>query len=298
MAVGRREQTLSEVIAADPAFLLNHRIGDARMKKPYLLPAAALCLSLQASAYANSPFDGTWVADLDTQSGLASDVYLVKDGNYSCATCEPRRSYRADGKPHPIPGDPDVVSESVSITGPRTIVTHIVGPLLDRTTTMTVSADDRTATYISLDHRPGIPGVLRTVYLARRTAPTPTGAHAVSGTWQGVRYVEVPPEVRTTVLRITGDRFSYSTPLGTSFTARIGGDYVPIRSGASNGTTVAIRRSGQLQIEERIKQAGQVIAIRTFTIAPDGRTLEIATADPSRGTTFRAISRRAPAPSN
>lgn len=268
------------------------------MTRPYLLTAVACCLSVQASAHANSPFDGAWVADLDTQSGLASDMYLVKDGNYGCATCEPPRSYRADGKPHPVPGDPDVASESVSITGPRTIVTHIVGPPLDRTTTMTVAADDQTATYVSLDHRPGIPGVLRTVYLARRTAPAPTGAHPVSGTWQGVRYVEVPPEVRTTVLRITGDRFSYSTPLGTSFTARIGGDYVPVKSEAGDGTTVSIRRSGQRQIEERVKQAGQVVAIRTFTLAPDGRTLEIATTDPSRGTTFRATSRRAPAASN
>lgn len=268
------------------------------MTKPYLLTAMACCLSVQASAQANSPFDGVWVADLDTQSGLASDVYLVKDGNYSCATCEPPRSYRADGKPHPVPGDPDVISESVSITGPRTIVTHIVGPPLDRTTTMTVAADDQTATYVSLDHRPGIPGVLRTVYLARRTAPALTGTHPVSGTWQGVRYVEVPPEVRTTVLRITGDRFSYSTPLGSSFTAHIGSGFVPLTSEGNAGTTVSVRRPGQRQIEERMMQGGQVVAIRTFTIAPDGRTLEIATTDPSRGTTFRAISRRAPPASN
>ena len=120
------------------------------MTRPYLLTAVACCLSVQASAHANSPFDGAWVADLDTQSGLASDMYLVKDGNYGCATCEPPRSYRADGKPHPVPGDPDVASESVSITGPRTIVTHIVRPPLDRTTTMTVAADDQTATYVSL----------------------------------------------------------------------------------------------------------------------------------------------------
>lgn len=265
------------------------------MTKPYILAAVACCLSVQASARANSAFDGVWVADLNTQSGLASDVYLVKSGYYSCATCEPPRSYQADGKPRPIPGDPDVLSESVSITGPRTIVTHIVGQLVDRSTTMTVAADDQTATYISLDQRPSIPGVLRTVYLARRTAPAPTGAHPVSGTWQGVRYVEVPPEVRTTVLRVVGDRFSYSTPLGSSFTARLGGGYVPLSPEGNASTTVSVRRSGRRQIEERMKQAGQIVEIRTYTIAPDGQTLEIATTDPSRGATFRATSRRASA---
>jgi hypothetical protein len=262
--------------------------------KFHTLTAVACCLSGQAFARTNSPFDGAWVADLDTQSGLADDVYLVKDGRYSCATCEPPRSYQADGKPHPVAGDPDVVSESVSITGPRTIVTHIVGPPLDRTTSMSVADDDQTATYVSLDRRPGISGVLRTVYLARRAAPAPTGSHPVSGTWQGVRYVEVPPEVRTAMLRVVGDRFSYSTPLGTSFTARLGGGYVPVTSEGSSGATVSVRRSGQRQIEERTKQAGQVVAIRTFTIARDGQTLEIATTDPTRGTTFRVTTRRAP----
>lgn len=229
------------------------------MRKLGLLSAAACCVSAHASARANSPFDGVWVADLDTQSGLARDVYLVADGNYSCATCEPPRSYRADAKPHRVPGDPDVVSESVSITGPRTIVTHIVAQSLDCTTTMTVADDDQTATYVSLDHRPGISGVLRTVYLARRTARTLAGTHPVSGTWQGIRYVEVPKEVWTTVLRVSGNRFSYSTPLGSSFTTLIGGGYVPLKVGGDDGTTVSVRRTAQRKIKERMKQAGKLI---------------------------------------
>ena len=256
--------------------------------------AIVVCgLLATAPAYAVSPFDGDWVADLDKQSGLATDKYVVRDGQYACATCEPPRSYPADGRPHLVPGDPDVESETVTITGPRTIVTHIVGPPLDRVTTMTVAPDDQAATYVSIDRRPGITVPLRTEYLARRIAPAPAGAHPVSGTWQGVRYVEVPELVRTTTLHLKGNQFSLSTPLGTSFTARLGGGYVPVHSTHGGEVTVAVRRIGRRQIEEKAKRQGQLVAVRTFTIAPDGRSMEIATTDPVRGTTFRATSHRA-----
>ena len=256
--------------------------------------AIVVCgLLATAPAHAASPFDGDWVAELDEQNGLATDSYMVRDGQYACHTCEPPRSYPADGEPHPVPGDPDVTSETVSITGPRTIVTHIVGPPLDRVTTMTVAPDDQTATYVSIDHRPGITVPLRTEYLARRIAPAPDGAHPVSGKWQGVRYVEVPEIVRTTRLHLEGDQFSLSTPLGTSFTGRLGGDYVPIYSRHGGDVTVAVRRTGQRQIEEQVKRDGQLVVVRTFTVAPDGRSMETATTDPARGITFRATSRRA-----
>ena len=259
-----------------------------------ILVAVVLGIHASVPAQAASLFDGDWVADLDSQSGLATDVYLVHDGQYACKSCEPPRAYAADGKPHRVPGDPDVISEAVSVTGPRTIVTHIIGPPLDRTTTMTVAPDDRTATYISIDHRPGSKAALRTEYLARRTVPAPAGAHPVSGSWQGMRYVSVPALVRTTTLRLTRDRFSYSTPLGTSYTARLGGVYMPVRSAHAGGLTVAVRRAGTRRIEERFKRDGRLVETRTLTLAPDGRSIEIATTNPTNGATFRSISRRAP----
>lgn len=262
------------------------------MTKVPLLVVAACCVLAGTPAPAKTPFDGDWVADLDAETGLATDIYLVGDGRYTCASCAPPRAYPADGTPHPITGDPDVVLEAVTITGPRTIVTHIVGPPLDRTTTMTVAADDQTATYVSIDHRPGIEVALRTEYLARRTAPAPAGAHPVSGHWQGVRYVSVPALVRTTALRLVGDALSYATPLGTSYTARLGGDYVPVRTARKSSLTVAVRRTGARGIEQKIKRGGQVVEVRTFTVAPDGRSMEIATIDTGQRTTFRSISRR------
>lgn len=109
-----------------------------------------------------------------------------------------------------------------------------------------------------------------------------------------MRYVTVPEQLRTTTLRLTGDRFSYSTPLGTSFSARLGGGYVPLRTANGGGLTVAVRRLGPRQIEERVKRGRELVAVRTFKVSRDLRSMEIATTDPAKGTTFRAISRRAP----
>ena len=252
-----------------------------------LTPAAA-------AAPAASPFDGRWVADLDTQTGLATDLYLVADGRYRCDSCSPPRAYRADGRPHPVPGDDQVAWESVRIAGPRTIVTHIEGATLSRTTTMTVSPDGLTATYTSNDRRPGVKGPLRTVYVARRTAPAPAGAHAVSGAWQGLRYVTVPEQQRTMMLRVEGDRFVYRHALGYSFTARFGGGFVPVGGPYKVPVFASVRRLDGRTIEETRRSNGSITMVRTYTLSPDGRSLDVAVTDPATGHTFRATSRRRP----
>ena len=141
--------------------------------------AAASSASV-ADARRPGALNGDWVADLQTQTGLSRDVYVLRDGIYGCESCSPPRSYPADGALRAVTGAPGV-SEAVTIAGPRTIVTRIVQPALIRVTTMTVAPDDETATYVSIDRRPGISVPLRTEYLARRVAPGPPGSHRVSG---------------------------------------------------------------------------------------------------------------------
>src|SRR5689334_15838893 len=106
------------------------------------MPMPSLMLALLSAAARAPDFSGIWLADLDTQSLPAHpDVYLVAHRQYRCDSCEPPRDYPADGRPHPVPGDANVTSESVTIAGARTIVTRIVGPALTRETRMTVARD-------------------------------------------------------------------------------------------------------------------------------------------------------------
>jgi hypothetical protein len=249
-------------------------------------------IGANAPAAARSPFDGRWVAELDTQAGLATDVYLVTNGTYRCDSCRPPRAYPADGRPHSVAGATDIISEAVTISGPRTIVTRIESPTLHRVTTMTVAADDATATYVSDDRRPGVRGPLHSVYLARRAAPAPAGAHPVSGSWQGVRYVSVPEQVRTTELHVDGNRLTYRHPLGYSFSAVFGGGFVPVRGPYRTPVFAAVRRLGARTIEETRRSGDKIVLVRTYTLATDGRSLTIASTEPGAGQTFRITAHR------
>lgn len=260
------------------------------MKMAALVLAGGALLSA-APAPRTMPLSGTWVADLDTQQGLPTDVYLLRDGTYSCESCIPRRRYPADGTLRAVSELPQV-SESVRIVDARTISTQIVQRDLTRTTLMRVARDGRTATYVSTDRRVGIQGTLRTEYLARRTASGPTGSHAASGTWQGVRYVSVPVQLRTIVLTDRGDLLSYRSGSGYSYAARYGGTFEALSGPYDGGVTVAVRRIDRHRVVETRRRGGNAVQIRTYTVSTDGRSMEIATTDLTTNSTFRATSRR------
>lgn len=256
-----------------------------------MLAAAACCLVSAAPAPPASPLTGTWVADLGAQQGLPTDIYVVQDGTYSCESCVPRRRFPADGRMRPVSGSP-AVSEAVTIVDSRTISTRIAQPDLQRTTRMRVARDGKSATYVSIDRRRGIKGRLRTEYLARRAAPGPSGSHAVSGTWQGVRYVAVPLALRTTRLSDTGLSLRYRTGTGYSYDAPYSGAWVPIRGPYDGSLSVSVRKPDRRQLVEIRRQGATEVQRRTYTVSPDGRSLEIATTNLATGTTFRITARR------
>lgn len=264
------------------------------MKRATIL-VAALPLLAAASATRDHPLTGRWVADLDSQSGLPTDVYLIANGTYGCESCTPPRRYPADGRLRPV--DPSGnVRESVTIVDSRTISTRIEQPDLRRVTTMRVARNGRTADYLSVDRRVGISGELRTRYVARRTAPGPPGSHAVSGTWQGVRYVSVPEELRTTCLTDTGDTLVYRTGTGFSYRARYDGEFVPIQGPYDGSVSVALERVSPHRLVETRRQGARTIQVRTYTVARDGRSMEMASTNTLTGVTFRATARKRRAP--
>ncbi|HEY0012761.1 MAG TPA: hypothetical protein VGB79_07900 [Allosphingosinicella sp.] len=236
-----------------------------------------------------SAFSGTWIADLTSQQGLPTDVYSLRGGTYSCRSCVPVRDYPADGRVRAVAGS---VSEAVTILDSRTISTLIVQPEVTRTTTMRVAADGRSATYVSIDWRRGIREPLRTVYLARRTAEGPAGAHAVSGTWRGIRYVAVPVQLRTTTLIESGTGLSYRTGSGYFYTAAYEGPSVPIGGPYDGSISVSVRRDSANRLVETRRRGGNEVEVRTYTLAPDGRSMEIATTNLATNATFRITARR------
>ncbi|HEX8643961.1 MAG TPA: hypothetical protein VF702_08620 [Allosphingosinicella sp.] len=258
------------------------------------MPTNSLIAGLAALLLAEAPvrtgsFTGTWIADLTSQQGLPTDVYSLRDGAYRCASCVPAREHPADGRMHAVAQN---LSEAVTIVDARTIATFIVQPEFSRTTTMRVARDGRTATYVSVDWRRGIQGPLRTTYVARRVAAGPPGSHSVSGSWQGVRYVSVPIQLRTTTLVESATGLSYRTGSGYFYTAAYEGPFVPVGGPYDGSILVSVRKDSSHRLVERRRRGGTDIEVRTYTLAPDGRSMEIATTNLATNTTFRITARR------
>jgi len=257
------------------------------------VPALAAAIAFAGAPAHASPFDGSWVTDLNTQMGQAGfDKYLVANGVYECDSCDPPRKYPADGKMRPVAGDVSVISEGVTITRPRTIVTRIVDHEMIRETTMTVAPDDRSATYVSLDAWPGSTKRLRTEYLAKRVAPAPARAHPVSGSWLGLRYVAVPEEYRSVQLKEDHGEFTRIDFRHGRYTARIGGPPVPVTGDGKNIFAAVVRAPDALTRVETISLNGKPLAERTYKLSADGKSMETVVRDPKDGSIFRTMSRR------
>ena len=263
---------------------------------PYGMRAAVFATALafaEASAQATSPFNGLWVDDLKTQMGQAGfDTYLVWNGIYKCESCDPPRNYPADGKMRPVAGDTSVLSESAAIGGPRTFITRTVDHEMTRETTMTVAPNGQTATYVSLDKWPGRTKRLRTEYLAKRVAPVPAGAHPVSGSWLGVRYVEVPEEYRSVDLKEADGRFTRSNFRHGHYTAKIGGPPVPVTGDGKDFYKAVVRAPDDRTRIETILQNDKPVIERTYRLSANGKSMVTTVRDPKDGHLFRTTSRR------
>lgn len=254
-----------------------------------ILPLAlALALAGSAAAHAaSSPFDGKWVADLGAQvEADHTDVYLVANGQYRCASCRPPRAYPADGVVRPVTGDPDVTAESVSISGPRSITTHMVEPDMVRDVTMTVDPDDRTATYVALDRWIGRDRPLRTVFRAERVKPAPSGAHPVSGAWKAIGYTTVPEAYRTVELKVKGQRLTLSSFRGGRLTAVFDGPAATIEGVSNNRYQAALKRIDANSFQETVLSDGQPVTEITYTVSSDGLSMTSVTKDLAAQETF------------
>jgi hypothetical protein len=81
-----------------------------------------MLLMLPLGALAQSGVDGTWKIDLG-QAKIDSKpmVYELKDGMYSCSTCNPKVNIKADGQEHRIAGSPYVDSEKITQVNDNTV---------------------------------------------------------------------------------------------------------------------------------------------------------------------------------
>jgi hypothetical protein len=226
--------------------------------------------SEDTQAGAADAIEGTWKADLaSAQFEDQPDVYLLKDGQYNCSTCNPPLTTAADGKFHPVADRPYFDSMAVTVVDDRTVkFERKKGDRDVGSSTWQLSPDGNTLNVEFVDKSAATPVTGKGT--STRVAAAPAGAHAVSGSWKANRLESLSEEALTFSYDIEGDTITNRSGDGTSFEAKIGGPDAPVQ-GDSSGLVVAVTRPSENSFVETYKRNGKVVGVATVTIGPDGR---------------------------
>ena len=225
--------------------------------------------SAAGTAQGADPIDGTWKTDLASiKIDSKPDQYLLKDGQFSCATCTPPIAVAADGAFHPV-DRPYADHMSVKIDDDHNVTrTNQKGGKTTFQQKFSVSADGNTLTS-NFNDTSGVKPVTGT-YVEKRAAPAPAGAHAMSGSWQPQRPTNVSDEGLIVTISAGNDMLHLSTPAGQSYDAKLDGTETPIK-GDIGGTTASVKKLGPGSYQETDKRRGKITDVITMTVGADGK---------------------------
>lgn len=234
---------------------------------------------------AQEPFEGTWVAKLESvRFPKKPEVYVLQNGTYTCASCVPRIEVKADGKDHPVAGSPYFSTVSVQAIGDRSIqITEKQGARTVYAETDTVSEDGSTLVQKITDSAAPNGEPVSAEETFSRVSQGPDGSSPISGSWQAEKVKAVSESGLTVVYRSTADGLQASTPTGEGYSARFDGREYPIQGDPAH-ETVSLRRINAHTIVETDKQEGAVHYKLRMAVSRDGRSMQVSETDYERGT--------------
>ena len=244
----------------------------------------SLLLLFPATLFAQSPFDGTWVAKLDTaQLPKRPEVYLLQNGIYECPSCVPKIKVKADGKEYPIAGSPYFSTVVVQVIDNSSVeLTEKRGSKIVYKETDTVSPGGDTLLQNVTDSAAPAGESVTAEETYRRISPGPVGSSAISGSWQAEK-VNITSDSGTTVIyHSTPKGLQASNPGGEGYDAKFDGKEYLIR-GDPVHSTVSLRRINAHTIVETDKQDGKVHWL-VMAVSPDGKSMKVTETDKERGT--------------
>ena len=234
------------------------------------VPSALLLLVLLPNtSRSQSLFDGTWVIDTDKNRDFAAEKPIAlslaggifRDGH---------RVLTADGKDQKVPvtGYWDTVSVRIVDEHTVEVTSKKAGkPMFMETDT--VSPDGNTLTQVMKDMTEAETVTFESVF--RRIAPAPSGAHAVSGSWQIFKQSR---SANSTIItyKCTSQGFSAETPLGEKFDAKFDGKFYLIEDDPAH-TMVAVKRIAANTVEMTNQRDGKVVFVVRLEVTPDGKAI-------------------------
>jgi hypothetical protein len=247
---------------------------------------------LPAQAMADSPFDGTWKGDLSSVNmPKAPDIYVLKEGLYTCKTCAPAYSIKADGTDQPVAGHPYFDTVAIKVVDDHTIQeTDKKAGKTVTTSTTTIAADGKTGTFEFTDSSNTNAAPVTGKGAIKQVAKGPAGSHAVSGSWITTSFSGLSDNGVTVTYKTDGDMLTMNDQTGQSYTTKMDGTEAPFK-GDPGITTVTVKKLGARTIMETDKRDGKVIATAKSTVSKDGTTLSVVYSDKLHGgriTTYKA----------
>lgn len=248
------------------------------------------------TAFAQSPFDGAWKMDVRSMQFITQkpDVILLQDGIYECKSCAPAIRVRADGRDHPVKVEVSsyVDTINIKIVDSRTI--EEVDKWKGKTVAVErskVSPDGQNLTVkmVYVDASKGNP--VTGEEEEKRVVAGPAGSHAVSGTWQVLKFAHVSANELTSKFELRGNQLHFSSPAGLSYTAKLDGPEAPYY-GDPEYSSVSLRRLSVNEIEETYRKGRKIVAVARVSISGDGRTMSIVYEDKVNGTSHHILAHK------
>ena len=240
-------------------------------------------LLVPAAALASSALDGTWKGRVDTMKITGKpDMFAVADGMYTCSSCVPEIKVKADGTDQKVTGHEYYDSLAVKIVDAKTVeFTNKRAGKVTGSGSITVSADGKTLSGKFVDYNGEKPATGS--YVEKRVAAGPSGAHAVSGSWQQDKMTEANDALSVVTYEMGGDHFKMSSN-GQSYNAKFDGKDYPVE-GDPGHTVVSLKRVDANTIVETDKRGGKVTDEIRIAAAKDGKTIELTDKDVIHGQT-------------
>jgi hypothetical protein len=241
-----------------------------------------LVLLCPLAAWADSPFDGTWVAQMDTASlDKKPYVVVIEKGMYENKSMVPPVKVKADGTDQPVKGHAYFDTLNVRLVGTDSL--EMTGKLAGKvsfTNNSSVSPDGKTLTIKWSDQSGTAPATAESIFT--RVKSGPAGSFAVSGNWQLVKIQNASANGQTTTYKVTADGVSMSSPTGQSYEAKFDGKEYPV-AGDPGKTVVTVKRVNANTIVETDRRLGKVMEVDTMTVSADGKTMKVAWENPQTG---------------
>jgi hypothetical protein len=238
-------------------------------------------LLLPAAALAGTGFDGTWKTNMNSLKTTGKPlVLLLAGGEYTCSSCNPPYTVKADGAEHKVTGQAYFDTARVKVTGPNSaeIVLKQGSKEFVRFSD-TVSADSTTLTSKVTNHV-GVQTVTDEL-TARRVAAARADSHPLSGSW--VEQQHVAGDLRPVQYRMTTDGFQMHWN-GESYDAKFDGKEYPV-AGDPGKTTVSLKKIDEATVEEIDHRQGKVVDEIRLALARDGSTITVIDKDIAHGQT-------------